>query len=61
MKEVGSLEVIKYKVQMINGEPKIIISMVKVLDKNGNYIKFAKLKGVYPFLSQFPISFKKLE
>ena len=61
MKEVGSLEVNKYKVQMINGEPKIIISMVKVLDKNGKYIKFAKLKGVYPFLSQFPISFKKLE
>jgi len=61
MRDVGSLEVNKYKVQMINGEPKIIISMVKVLDKNGKYIKFAKLKGVYPFLSQFPISFKKLE
>ena len=61
MRDVGSLEVNKYKVQMINGEPKIIISMVKVLDKNGKYIKFAKLKGVYRFLSQFPISFKKLE
>ena len=61
MRDVGSLEVNKYKVQMINGEPKIIISMVKVLDKNGKYIKFAKLKGVYPFLSQFPISFKQLE
>ena len=61
MKEVGSLEVNKYEFEMINGEPKIIISMVKVLDKNGKYIKFAKLKGVYPFLSQFPISFKKLE
>ena len=61
MRDVGSLEVNKYKVQMINGEPKIIISMVKVLDKNGKYIKFAKLKGVHPFLSQFPISFKKLE
>lgn len=61
MREIGSLEVTKYDFDMINGQPKIVISMVKVLDINGKYIKFAKLKGVHPFLSQFPISFKKLD
>ena len=61
MRDVGSLEVVRYRFEFINGKPKIVIDQVKVLDKNGKYIKFAKLKGVYPFLSQFPISFKKLE
>lgn len=60
MTEVGSLEITRYQFKMINGEPKIIISMVKVLDKDGKYIKFAKLKEVNPFLSKYPIKFKKL-
>lgn len=57
-KEIGSLEVIKYKFENINGEPKIIIEMVKVLDTDGNYIKFAKLEGVVNYLSKYPIKFK---
>ena len=60
MTEVGSLEITRYQFEMINGEPKIIISMVKVLDKDGKYIKFAKLKEVNPFLSKYPIKFKNL-
>lgn len=60
MNNVGSLEVIKYEFEVINGEPKIVISMVKVLDINGKYIKFAKLKDVNPYLSKYPISFKQL-
>jgi len=32
--------------------------MVKVLDENGKYIKFAKLKEVSPYLSKYPVSFK---
>ena len=59
-KEVGSLEVIKYRFDYIDGEPKIIIDMVKVLDKNGAYIKFAKLEGVIDYLSKYPITFKEL-
>lgn len=59
-KEVGSLEVIKYRFDYIDGEPKIIIDMVKVLDKNGEYIKFAKLEGVIDYLSKYPIKFKEL-
>jgi hypothetical protein len=59
-KEVGSLEVIKYRFDYIDGEPKIIIDMVKVLDKNGAYIKFAKLEGVIDYLSKYPIKFKEL-
>jgi hypothetical protein len=59
-KETGSLEVVKYRFEKINGEPKIIIDMVKVLDKNGQYIKFAKLEGVVNYLSKYPIKFKEL-
>ena len=57
-KETGSLEVVKYRFEKINGEPKIIIDMVKVLDKNGKYIKFAKLEGVVNYLSKYPVKFK---
>ena len=60
MNNVGSLEVIKYEFEVINGKPKIVISMVKVLDINGKYIKFAKLEDVNPYLSKYPISFKQL-
>lgn len=59
-KEVGSLEVIKYRFDYVNGDPKIIIDTVKVLDKNGAYIKFAKLEGVVNYLSKYPITFKQL-
>lgn len=59
-KEIGSLEITKYKFEYVNGEPKIIIEMVKVLDKYGKYIKFAKLEGVVDYLSKYPITFKKL-
>ena len=59
-KETGSLEVVKYRFEKINGEPKIIIDMVKVLDKNGEYIKFAKLEGVVNYLSKYPVKFKQL-
>ena len=59
-KEIGSLEITKYKFEYVNGEPKIIIEMVKVLDKNGKYIKFAKLEGVTAFLSKYPVKFKEI-
>jgi predicted ATP-dependent protease len=58
-KEIGSLEITRYKFEYVNGEPKIIIEMVKVLDKNGKYIKFAKLEGVTAFLSKYPVKFKE--
>jgi uncharacterized protein YnzC (UPF0291/DUF896 family) len=60
MKEIGSLEITRYNYQEVNGEPKIIISMVKVLDKDGNYIKFAKLKKVEQYLSKYSVVFKKI-
>ena len=61
MKEVGSLEVTRYKYKEIDGDPKIIISMVKVLDTEGEYIKFAKLREVEHYLSMYPVVFKKRE
>jgi len=57
---VGSFEIVRYRFDLVDGEPKIIIEMVKVLDQDGKYIKFAKLKEVLPFLSQYPVKFKKL-
>jgi hypothetical protein len=60
MEKVGSFEVVRYKSEDINGEPKIIIEMIKVLDKDGKYIKFAKLKNVLPYLSEYPVRFKKI-
>lgn len=59
-REVGSLEVTKYRFDYIDEDPKIIIEQVKVLDKNGAYIKFAKLQGVIDYLSKYPIKFKQL-
>jgi hypothetical protein len=58
--EIGSFEIVKYRFDLVNGDPKIIIEMVKVLDINGKYIKFAKLKEVLPYLSQYPVKFKTL-
>jgi hypothetical protein len=58
--EIGSFEIVRYRFDLINAEPKIIIEMIKVLDKNGKYIKFAKLKEVLPYLSQYPIKFKTI-
>ena len=57
-RKIGSLEVVKYKFETINDEPKIVIEMIKVLDERGAYIKFAKLKNVVDYLSKYPIKFK---
>jgi hypothetical protein len=61
IEEIGSFEVTKYDFQFVNGQPKLVISMIKVFDANGKYVKFAKLKEVQPFLSKFPIKFKDKE
>lgn len=59
MRKVGRFEITRYSFEMIENEPKIVISMVKVLDTDGKYIKFAKLKEVEPYLSMHPVSFAK--
>lgn len=61
MKKIGSLEVVKYNFELVDGNPKIVISMVKVLDESGKYIKFAKLENILPYLSKYPITFKDIE
>ena len=61
MREIGSLEITRYSYEIVEDEPKIVISMVKVLDTEGKYIKFAKIKEVKPFLSKYPVTFKTLE
>ena len=59
IEDIGSFQITKYNFEFVDGNPKIVISMVKVLDKNGKYIKFAKLKEVEPYLSKFPVTFKQ--
>ena len=56
--EIGSLEITRYDFEIVDGDPKIVISMVKVLDEKGKYVKFAKLKDVEPYLSKYPVTFK---
>ena len=54
MRKPDRLEVVRYE---YDGKD-IIIKMIKVLDKDGNYIKFAKLKDVMPYLSKYKVTFK---
>jgi hypothetical protein len=60
-KELGSFEIVRYSFDQVKGEPKILIHQIKALDVNGEYIKFAKLESVMPYLCEYPIRFKKLE
>jgi len=57
MKKPHSLEIVRYD---YDGQD-IIIKMIKVLDVEGKYIKFAKLKDVIPYLSKYPVKFKEHE
>ena len=57
MRKPDRLEVVRYE---YDGKD-IIIKMIKVLDKDGNYIKFAKLKDVMPYLSKYKVTFKTID
>ena len=59
IENVGSFEIVRYRFEYVNSEPKIIIEMIKVLDIKGKYIKFASLKDVIDFLPLYPVKFKK--
>jgi len=54
-------EITKYHFEKLEGNPKIVIEMVKVMDENGKYIKFAKLEKVIDFLGGQNVHFKKLD
>lgn len=60
-KQVGGIEIVKYRYGLVQGEPKIIIEMVKLLDDDGKYIKFAKMKDVIDILHLYPVTFKQRE
>ena len=42
--EETQFEITRYHYELVDGEPKIVISMVKVLDKDGKYIVTFKKK-----------------
>ena len=54
MRKPHSFEIVRYD---YDGQD-IVIKMIKVLDEKGDYIKFAKLKEVMPYLSEYPVKFK---
>ena len=58
--EIGSIEIVKYRFDLINGEPKIIIEMIKLLDTEGKYIKFAKMSDAVDILAEYPVTFNSL-
>ena len=60
MKEIGSIEIVKYSFKTILSEPKIVIEMVKLLDKEGKYIKFAPMSEAIDLLSKYSVIFKDL-
>jgi len=57
-RKVGSFEITTYYIGQTETGPKIIIEKVKVLDTEGNYIKFAKLEGVISYLNKYPVVWK---
>lgn len=54
MRKPHSLEIVRYD---YDGQD-IVIKMIKVLDEKGDYIKFARLKDVMPYLSEYPVKFR---
>lgn len=61
MRETASIEVVRYRFDLVKSEPKIIIEMVKLLDKEGKYIKFAPMSEAIDLLSKYPIKFTSLD
>ena len=57
-RQVGSFEIVKYSLELVNNDPKIIISMIKASDTDGKYIKFIGMRDVEPYLSKYPVTFK---
>lgn len=58
MKEIDNLEVVKYSYEEIDGEPKIVISMIRANDKNDKYIKFLKMRDAIKILSDKQVKFR---
>lgn len=54
----ASFEIVRYSFEFIDGNPKIIIHQIKVLDNEGKYIKFASNEKVFKYLKDYPVTFK---
>lgn len=52
------IEITRYNWELVKGEPKIVIHQVKLMENDGTYIKFAKLKDIENELSEHPVTFK---
>lgn len=52
------IEITRYDWELVDGQPKIVIHQVKLMEDDGTYIKFAKLKDIERELANHPVSFK---
>ena len=60
MENLGSLEITRYNFKFVDGQPKIVIEMVKAIDTEGKYIKFLPMKEVVQLLDKYPVRFKSI-
>lgn len=55
------IEITRYDWQLVNGQPKIVIHQVKLMEDDGTYIKFGKLKDVIDLLPYHPVKFRAFD
>jgi len=51
-------EIVKYRFDVVDGKPKIIIEMIKQTDADGKYVKFISMKDALPLLAKYPVMFR---
>lgn len=52
------IEITRYDWELVDGQPKIVIHQVKLMEDDGTYIKFAKLKDIEMELANHPVRFR---
>lgn len=55
--DVGWLEVVRWHVDLVDGHYRIVLDVIKVVDPNGRFIKFASHEKVSKYLAAFPVKF----
>lgn len=55
------IEITRYDWQMVGRDPKIVIHQVKLMEDDGTYIKFGKLKDVIDLLPYHPVTFRAFD
>lgn len=56
--EIKAIEIVKYRVEYIGRDPKLVIDMVKGLDEHGKYVKFLKMSEVEEIAEHCAVTFR---